>query len=140
MFDEVNHPRNFLSQLQQYAAFPDSLQSLSHRGDFVRACLDLWERKAPYGVYHIANPGTAPLHQVGEQIRAALRGSASGEQNIAVVRDTLDQPDCVLDTSKLRSAGIVLPQMPDSIRASLEHWKPAPAGNGSWPIVTTPAE
>ena len=45
-FDEFDNARNYLSKLQRYAKVYDNTNSVSHRGDFVRACLDLWERRA----------------------------------------------------------------------------------------------
>src|SRR5205814_1895757 len=41
-FDEFDNTRNYLSKVQRYAKVYDNVNSLSHRGDFVNACLDLW--------------------------------------------------------------------------------------------------
>ena len=48
-FDEENNPRNYLTKVQTYAKVYDNVNSISHRADFVRACLDLWELRAPAG-------------------------------------------------------------------------------------------
>jgi len=56
-FDEFDGPRNYLSKVQRYAKVYDNVNSISHRADFVRACLDLWERRAPFGTYNVTNPG-----------------------------------------------------------------------------------
>ncbi len=40
-FDQFDNPRNYLSKLQNYPKVYDNVNSLSHRGDFVAACLDL---------------------------------------------------------------------------------------------------
>src|SRR6185437_14501012 len=42
-FDEFDGPRNYLSKVQRYPKVYDNLNSISHRGEFARACLDLWE-------------------------------------------------------------------------------------------------
>ena len=42
-FDEFDSPRNYLSKVQRYPKVYDNVNSISHRADFVRACLDLWE-------------------------------------------------------------------------------------------------
>jgi dTDP-4-dehydrorhamnose reductase len=42
-FDEFDDSKNFLSKIQRYPRVYDNVNSLSHRGDFARACLDLWE-------------------------------------------------------------------------------------------------
>ena len=46
-FDEVDNPRNYLSKVQRYPKVYDNVNSISHRADFVRACLDLWGLRAP---------------------------------------------------------------------------------------------
>ena len=46
-FDSVDNPRNYLSKVQRYAKVYDNVNSISHRADFVRACLDLWALRAP---------------------------------------------------------------------------------------------
>ena len=56
-FNERSEPRNFLWRIQNYAKVFDGVNSLSHLDDFVRACLDLWERQAPFGIYNMTNPG-----------------------------------------------------------------------------------
>src|SRR5207248_2543609 len=48
-FDELDNPRNYLSKVQRYAKVYDNVNSISHRADFVRACLDLWQTGAPFG-------------------------------------------------------------------------------------------
>src|SRR5712664_3452907 len=50
-FDEFDSPRNYLSKVQRYAKVYENVNSLSHRADFVRACLDTWERRVPFGIY-----------------------------------------------------------------------------------------
>src|SRR6185436_19888845 len=63
-FDEFDNPRNYLSKIQRYPKVYENVNSISHLGDFVRACLDLWERRAPLGVYNIVNPGFVTTRQV----------------------------------------------------------------------------
>ena len=53
----MDNPRNYLSKIQRYAKVYDNVNSISHRGDFVHACLELWDRRAPFGAYNITNPG-----------------------------------------------------------------------------------
>ena len=63
-FDEFDSARNYLSKVQRYEKVYDNVNSISHRGDFVRACLDLWERRAPFGIYNVTNPGFVTTRQV----------------------------------------------------------------------------
>ena len=72
-FDEFDNPRNYLSKIQRYAKVYDNVNSISHLGDFVNACLDLWERRSPFGIYNMVNPGFVTTRQVVEMIRRILR-------------------------------------------------------------------
>src|SRR5882724_1383134 len=45
-FDEHDGPRNYHSKIQRYPKVYDNVNSISHRADFVGACLGLWERRA----------------------------------------------------------------------------------------------
>src|SRR4051812_2609891 len=67
-FDEFDHPKNFLTKIKSYQRVYDAVNSLSHRGDFVRACLDLKERHAPYGTYNVVNPGSITTREVVDRI------------------------------------------------------------------------
>src|SRR5437667_3960462 len=55
-FDGFDNPRNYLTKVQRYAKVYDNVNSISHRGEFARACLELWERRAPFGIYNMTNP------------------------------------------------------------------------------------
>ena len=72
-FDEFDNPRNYLSKVQRYAKVYDNVNSISHRGDFAQACLDLWERRAPFGIYNVTNPGFVTTRQVVELIEKILK-------------------------------------------------------------------
>src|SRR5665213_458263 len=69
-FDEFDNARNYLSKVQRYAKVYDNVNSISHRADFVRACLDLWKLRAPFGTYNITNPGLSLIH-ISEPTRQA---------------------------------------------------------------------
>lgn len=56
-FDEVDHPRNYLSKLMTFKTVFEHVNSLTHRGDFAKWVLDLWEKRAPFGTYHCVNTG-----------------------------------------------------------------------------------
>ena len=55
--EERDNPRNYLSKLQTYPKLYQNWNSLSHLGDFVSACLQIWEANLPGGAYNIVNPG-----------------------------------------------------------------------------------
>ncbi len=46
-FDEEDNARNYLSKVQRYPKVYDNVNSISHRADFARACLDSGKRARP---------------------------------------------------------------------------------------------
>ena len=72
-FNETNDRANFLSQLQNNSHLHDSINSLSQLDECVSACLDLWDRRAPFGTYNVVNPGAVRTHDVVQMIHRILK-------------------------------------------------------------------
>lgn len=130
-FDELDSPRNYLTKVQRYAKVYDNANSLSHRADFVRACLDLWERRAPFGTYNVTNPGFVTTRQVVGMIERILKPArqfefwASDEEFYKVAAKT-PRSNCVLDGSKLLAAGVTMRPVEEALDDALRHWTPEP--------------
>jgi len=128
-FDEFDNARNYLTKVQRYSKVYDNFNSLSHRGDFVRACLDLWERRAPFGTYNVTNPGFVTTRQVVEQIEQRLKLDrkfefwASDEEFYKVAAKT-PRSNCVMDVSKLLATGVKIRSVGEALEHSLQHWVP----------------
>ena len=110
-FSERDDPRNFLWQFQRQAHPGDTIDCLSHIGDCVRACLDLWKIGAPFGIYNMTNPGAATtlhlaesLHRIGKLPRP-LDFRGSGEEPARAGGKT-PHSHCILDVSKLLATGV----------------------------------
>ena len=132
-FDEFDNPRNYLTKVQRYPKVYDNVNSISHRGDFVRACLDLWELKAPFGIYNVTNPGFVTTRHVVEMIEKILKPNRRFEfwkddAEFYKVAAKAPRSNCVLDVSKIASAGVKIRPVEEAIERSLEDWKPAPSG------------
>ena len=131
-FDEFDSAKNFLTKIQRYPKVYDNINSLSHRGDFVRACLDSWERRAPFGTYNVTNPGFVTTRQVVGLIEKTLRPNrafeffASDEEFYRTAAKT-PRSNCVLDASKLQAAGITVRPVEEAVMDALKNWRPAPA-------------
>jgi dTDP-4-dehydrorhamnose reductase len=127
-FDDCDHSRNYLSKVQRYAKVYDNVNSISHRGDFVRACLDLWERRAPFGIYNVVNPGFVTTRHVVELVQEILRPEQrfefwkSDEEFYRVAK--APRSNCVLDVSKLLDTGVRIAPVEEALEASLRQWKP----------------
>lgn len=127
-FDEIDNPRNYLSKLQRYAKVYDNVNSISHRSDFVNACLDLWEKRAPFGAYNITNPGYITSHQVVRMIERILKPARKFEYwkddaEFYHLAAKTPRSNCVLDVSKLLAAGIKIRPVEEALEHSLRNWK-----------------
>jgi dTDP-4-dehydrorhamnose reductase len=128
-FDEFDGPRNYLSKLQRYPRVYDNVNSISHCGDYTRACLDLWARRAPFGIYNIVNPGFITSRQVVDLIQKILRPDRDfkfGEDDDEFYREGASVPrsNCVLDASKLLAAGVNIRPIREALEDSLKNWQP----------------
>ena len=129
-FDEYDNPRNYLTKIQRYPKVYDNVNSISHRGDFVMACLDLWQGQAPFGIYNVTNPGFVTTRQVVEMIQRILQPNRSfefWENDEEFYRFAAKTPrsNCVLDPSRLLAAGVRLRPVTEALEDALRHWQPA---------------
>jgi dTDP-4-dehydrorhamnose reductase len=128
-FDEFDSARNYLSKVQRYFKAYDNVNSISHRADFVKACLDLWERRAPFGIYNVTNPGFVTTRQVVEMIVKTLKPKhkfefwASDEEFYKVAAKT-PRSNCVMDVSKLLAVGVQVRPVIEALEDSLKKWQP----------------
>jgi dTDP-4-dehydrorhamnose reductase len=127
-FDEFDNARNYLSKVQRYAKVYDNVNSISHRADFVKACLDTWELRAPFGIYNVTNPGFVTTKHVVQLIENFLKPDrkfefwASDEEFYKVAAKT-PRSNCVMDVSKLLAAGVKIRGVEEALEHSLKNWK-----------------
>jgi UDP-glucose 4,6-dehydratase len=128
-FDEFDSPRNYLSKVQRYAKVYDNVNSISHRADFVSACLDTWKLRAPFGIYNVTNPGFVTTRHVVEQVERFLKPArkfeywASDEEFYKVAAKT-PRSNCVMDVSKLLATGVKVRGVEEALEDSLKNWQP----------------
>lgn len=118
-FDEQDSPRNYLSKLATFPEVWDHTNSVSHRGDFVKACLDLVQLKAAYGTYNCMNPGSLRSVDVVEQLIA--KGIRKGWPKIVSGKPG----DSKVSVDKLLSAGVKIRPVEEALTEALNNWKSA---------------
>ena len=111
----------------------DTINSLSHLDECVNACLELWERRAPFGIYNVSNPGTVTTREVADMIQRTLNPRRDFEYQLdggssARRANRVREPDCVLEVSKVLKTGISLRHVKDALAKSLENWRPLSPG------------
>jgi dTDP-4-dehydrorhamnose reductase len=138
-FNERSEPRNFLWRIQNYPKVFNGVNSLSHLEDFVRACLDLWERQAPFGVYNMTNPGAVLTEQIVQMIERILKPNRrfefwKDEEEFYRQGTKTLRSNCILDVSKLLVAGIKMRPVEEALEDSLRNWNVATLrANGGLP-------
>jgi dTDP-4-dehydrorhamnose reductase len=144
LFNERDEACNALAHLQQQSTIYDYIDSMSHLDDFVKAALDLWEIRAPFGIYNMTNPGAVTTRQLAERLQRIKPGFTF---KLGKPQDDPTQPGtinakshCVLDVSKLLGAGVRIRPLADAIRDSLDRIKLAarPSRGGDAPPLQAP--
>jgi dTDP-4-dehydrorhamnose reductase len=126
-FNERSEPRNFLWRIQNYRKIFNGVNSLSHLEDFVRACLDLWERQAPFGIYNVTNPGAVLTRQVIAMIERILKPNRrfefwKDEEEFYRLGARALRSNCILDVSKLQATGIKMRPVEEALEDALRSW------------------
>ncbi len=128
-FDEFDNKRNYLSKVQRYAKVYDNVNSISHRADYVKACLDTWEQRAPFGIYNVTNPGFVTTRHVVETLAKVLQPKHefeywSSDAEFYKVAAKTPRSNCVMDVSKLLATGVKIRGVEEALEDSLKNWKP----------------
>ena len=128
-FDEFDNKRNYLSKVQRYAKVYDNVNSISHRADYVKACLDTWDLRAPFGIYNVTNPGFVTTRHVVETLEKILKPKHkfeywSSDEEFYKIAAKTPRSNCVMDVSKLLAAGVKIRGVEEALEHSLKNWQP----------------
>ena len=127
-FNHEVSKRNYLMKILTYDRLLDVENSLSQVDDFVAATLACWEKRVPFGIYNVTNPGAVTTRKVVEMIKEEGLSEKeftffeSEEQFMQQVARA-PRSSCALDASKLTGVGIKLRSVEDAIRESLVEMK-----------------
>jgi dTDP-4-dehydrorhamnose reductase len=128
-FDEFDNARNYLSKVQRYARIYDNVNSISHRADFAKACLDTWKLRATFGIYNVTNPGFVTTRHVIEMIQKNLKPARRFEfwaSDAEFYQQAAKAPrsNCMMDVSKLLATGVKIRGVEEALEDSLKNWRP----------------
>ncbi|MBI4580972.1 MAG: sugar nucleotide-binding protein [Planctomycetes bacterium] len=127
-FDNLDHPRNYLTKLMRYERLLEARNSLSDLNECVAATWQCWSKRAPFGIYHVTQPGSVTTREVVELIkesgvcRKEFRFFTSEVEFMRLAAKT-PRSNCVLDSGKLARAGLALTEIRDAIRRALRRWQ-----------------
>jgi dTDP-4-dehydrorhamnose reductase len=128
-FDENDGPRNYITKLLTYPKTYDNINSISHIGDFVKTCLNLYESDCPAGIYNITNEGGISTREVVTMIQKILNPNrgfdyfANDEEFYRVARTP--RSNCVLNINKIASVGLLMRPVQDALNEAMEKWMPS---------------
>ena len=132
LFDNRDDHRNLLSKLMHYDRVYDNINSITQLDEFVGACLELWERHAPYGIYNVVNVGAITTRRIVELIQQILKPARNLEfwnSDEEFYRCTAKAPrsNCIMDPAKLLAMGVKMLPVEEALRNCLEKWQAAEA-------------
>jgi dTDP-4-dehydrorhamnose reductase len=111
-FEDISHRKNLLTKLQNYSTIIKARNSISRLSDFVRCCLESFEKQIPYGIYNVTNGGSVYFPDLFPK-RNDVKYVSVEEMNKEF---RVPRSNCVLSNEKLKSTGIQI----DDIDISLE--------------------
>jgi len=129
-FNEIDNPRNYLSKLLRYDTLLDATNSITQLHEFAAASLACWDRRVPFGIYNITNPGQITTREIVELIhrsgvsRKQFKFFTDESEFMAKAAKT-PRSNCVMDSSKLIRAGIPLTEIHEAIEKALRNWRNA---------------
>lgn len=127
-FDEEDSPRNYISKLLTYNKLIDFENSVSHRKDYVKACVQMINERCPFGTYNVVNTGTITTKQVSEWINEYLDPNKhfeffGSENDFYTTAAKTPRSNCVLDNKKLLGFNISMRSVEEAFIDSLKNWR-----------------
>lgn len=126
-FDEFDSPRNYLSKVQRYSKVYDNVNSISHRADYARACLDCWAQRVPWGTYNVTNHGWVTTREVVALVKQYIAPDRDfqfweNDAEFYQVAAKTPRSNCVMDSRKLAATGIKLTEVHEAVERDLRRW------------------
>ncbi len=131
-FNEVDNPRNYLTKLMRYQTLLEATNSISQLEEFVAATFACWEKRVPFGLYNVTNPGEVTTREVVGLIKQAGVSDKDFQfftDEAEFMRTAAKTPrsNCTMDSSKLASAGIKMTEVHEAVERDLRRWVKASA-------------
>jgi dTDP-4-dehydrorhamnose reductase len=129
-FDHVDSPRNYLTKLMRYAKLLEAENSISQLHEFVAATFACWEKRVPFGIYNVTNPGHVTTREVVSLIEKSgvhpkkYEFFASEDEFMKLAAKT-PRSNCVMTSAKLASVGIQMTPVRDAVEQALRTWQKA---------------
>ncbi len=128
-FDSFDNPRNYLSKIQRYQKLLNAENSISHKEDFVKACVHLIDKDnhCPFGIYNITNTGKVNTKQICDLVSKHLNINNDFDffesiEEFYKIGAIAPRSNCLLDNSKLLATGFKMRSTEEALEESLKNW------------------
>jgi dTDP-4-dehydrorhamnose reductase len=127
-FDHRDGPRNYLTKLMSYKRLLDAVNSISQLQEFVASAFACWEKRVPFGIYNVTNPGVVTTKQVVAHIissRVLQKDYVffKDEAEFMEIAAKTPRSNCTLNSEKLASVGIKMTEVNEAIQRDLSRWQ-----------------
>jgi dTDP-4-dehydrorhamnose reductase len=127
LFDQFDHPKNYLSRLISFDRILNIDNSLSNRQEFVEACIHLIKTKASFGTYNIVNTGHVENDIICKLISKYLKKDFKfydcvTDYLFSKKQENFDHVPSKVSNDKILATGAKMSQTYKSIEQSLERW------------------
>lgn len=126
-FNNVDSPRNYLTKMMRYQRLLEATNSISQLEEFCAATFACWEKRVPFGIYNVTNPGEVTTREVV----GLIKQSGVSNQEFEFFRDESEfmrtaaktpRSNCTMDSSKLGAVGIRMTDVREAIARDLRNW------------------
>lgn len=129
-FDHRDNSRNYLTKVMRYTRLLDATNSVSQLQEFVAATFACWEKRVPFGIYNVTNPGQVTTREVVRHILASGVLSKDfeffkDESEFMETAAKTPRSNCILSSAKLASVGIKMTEVNEAIVRDLKRWQMA---------------
>lgn len=146
--DDRPSSRNFIDKIREYEKLIDTQNSMTTVPHFLEGLRKLITKRAN-GIYNFVNPGTTSAVEVMNLYKEIIDSTHQFEKFSLEDLDKVivaKRSNCYLNTDKLKSEGIILPEINNAVKECLENYKQSlkkmkgiilAGGTGSrlWPLT-----
>ena len=123
-FNGVPESKNYISKLLNYNNLISEKNSITNVDDLVTFTYNFLEKKAPTGIYNVTNTGYIEAKEVVEILKE--NGLNNPEWNFVETSEAdfkVDRSNCILNTEKIASLGLALPDVKESLTKAIKDYK-----------------
>jgi dTDP-4-dehydrorhamnose reductase len=123
-FNGIVEPKNYLYKLLHYDNLISMQNSVTNVDDLVKFTFKFIDKKPALGIYNVTNTGSIEARSIVSMMRDNnLENSKWKFIDIEDAEFRVARSNCILNTDKIKKLGLELPNVNDSIIASIEEYK-----------------